>query len=398
MKPHVTPLLVVLATGCTLISDAEFAQALDRDGDGQRSTQWGGEDCDDGDATVFLGAPERCDAVDSDCDGDLQDGEDALPFHVDADGDGFGDEAADAVLACTAPSGHVADRTDCHDDNPDAYPGAEDACSPDGDIDFNCDGDVVLPTAWFTDSDGDTYGDPATERMACVSDPTEVENSDDCDDSLDEVFPGATEICNNDLNDACLEDPEESICRFRVDDSLAEPGPIRVRAFRADEGQLGLGGPITAGDLDGDGQIEIVAAPREGPFGWSIDLVDGTGAATGVAFSDAAEISLTTPDGLPIAPLTLAVGAITESDQEDLIFGVADEPAGTSPTGFVGVLAGPFPASTTPLTEFVATTYRPSTVGGGGAGGTGSLAGMDSELAPPSSAQTSTATASPTSW
>ena len=45
-------------------------------------------DCDDADIAVFPGAPEGCDGIDSDCDGDLLDGA------PDADGDGLPDCAA----------------------------------------------------------------------------------------------------------------------------------------------------------------------------------------------------------------------------------------------------------------------------------------------------------------
>ena len=48
------------------------------------------DDCDDGNATIYLGAPESCDLIDSDCDGSLLDG-----GASDLDGDGFPDCADD---------------------------------------------------------------------------------------------------------------------------------------------------------------------------------------------------------------------------------------------------------------------------------------------------------------
>jgi hypothetical protein len=71
-----------------------------------------GRDCDDGRATVFPGAPEVCDAVDSDCDGDLADGEGEAGW-ADVDGDGLGDEAA-PTRACDA----VDNTWDCDDADP----------------------------------------------------------------------------------------------------------------------------------------------------------------------------------------------------------------------------------------------------------------------------------------
>ena len=73
-------------------------------------------DCDDGDAAVYPGADESCNGVDDDCDGtvDEDDAIDTSTWYLDADGDGFGD-ADDSVDACSAPTGYVADDTDCDD-------------------------------------------------------------------------------------------------------------------------------------------------------------------------------------------------------------------------------------------------------------------------------------------
>jgi len=41
----------------------------DADGDGYAAESWGGDDCDDGDASMNPGAAEKCDLLDNDCDG-----------------------------------------------------------------------------------------------------------------------------------------------------------------------------------------------------------------------------------------------------------------------------------------------------------------------------------------
>jgi hypothetical protein len=73
------------ASGCEAVCEEQQAGAgcvtlaADADGDGHGSSLCEtspGDDCNDADATVHAGAPERCDALDNDCDGsaDLSDG------------------------------------------------------------------------------------------------------------------------------------------------------------------------------------------------------------------------------------------------------------------------------------------------------------------------------------
>ncbi|MEQ1501149.1 MAG: MopE-related protein [Myxococcota bacterium] len=85
----------------------------DADGDGVTCET----DCDDEDATVFPGATESCDGVDSDCDGTAEP-----------------DDDADGALACA---------DDCDDQQPLAYPGATEV-DCDG-IDNDCDGVESCP-------------------------------------------------------------------------------------------------------------------------------------------------------------------------------------------------------------------------------------------------------------
>ena len=95
---------------------------LDFDGDGSDCIS----DCDDSTAAIYPGAPEVCDALDSDCDGDFLD----TPGSVDVDGDGF--------PACGG--------ADCDDSDP----------------------LITLGSTWYLDNDSDNYGDPTSGAYSCT--------------------------------------------------------------------------------------------------------------------------------------------------------------------------------------------------------------------------------------
>ncbi|MBN2798189.1 MAG: hypothetical protein JXX28_03510 [Deltaproteobacteria bacterium] len=138
-------------------------------------------DCDDLDATVFPGAPQRCDGLANDCDVGLPADE------ADADGDGY--------LAC---------QDDCDDGDAAIHPGANEHC--DG-VDEDCDGatdeGAVDPGAWYLDADGDGYGQTWFVRDACAAPAGYAALPDDCDDTDATTNPGEVEVPGNDKDDSC---------------------------------------------------------------------------------------------------------------------------------------------------------------------------------------------------
>ena len=171
----------------------------DADGDGSPAC----EDCDDAEGTAFPGGTEICDAIDNDCDGDVDDSAlDASTWYIDYDADGFGSSSY-TEQACEQPIGFTDNDLDCDDTSALALPGGIEVC--DG-LDNDCNGDTDEDSAtdaltFYADTDSDGYGDPSSTQVACEVGSGFVEDDQDCDDTDSKVNPSATETCDGLDND-----------------------------------------------------------------------------------------------------------------------------------------------------------------------------------------------------
>lgn len=166
-------------------------------------------DCDDGDAFTYPEAAELCDAIDNDCDGEVDEEvteEDGRTWYADADGDGYGDKQVTQV-ACETPTGYVADKTDCDDTNTAINPAATETCNGyDDDCDRAVDDEdapLVGQHTWYRDADGDGYGSAKdATAFSCTAPSGYVSVYGDCDDTNTAINPAATETCNG-YDDDC---------------------------------------------------------------------------------------------------------------------------------------------------------------------------------------------------
>ena len=223
----------------------------DADGDGYGASvvvagATAGTDCNDADDTISPTASEVCDLVDNNCNGATDEGVTST-WYADADSDGYGDLGA-STEACTQPSGHVTNATDCDDSAASVNPGATEVCDA-ANVDEDCSGtaddvdsgvDSSTFTTFYADADSDSYGDPTATVDQCDAPSGYTTDNTDCDDSSASVNPGATEVCDP-------SDVDED-CSGTADDADSGVDTSTFTTFYADADSDTYGDPATSVD------------------------------------------------------------------------------------------------------------------------------------------------------
>jgi len=295
-------------------------------------------DCNDADGSISPAADERCATVgvDDNCDGHVDEATaiDTRTWYSDLDGDNYGLSTL-STQACEEPVAFSDVAGDCDDTDFDVHPGADERCSTVG-VDDNCNGvadeaTAVDTTTFYRDADGDSYGDPASTTAACIAPSGFVDNADDCDDTCDVCYTGATEICNDYQDNDC--DGTANACAL---DPAIALGDVAVRITGASNND-DLGLVVDGGDLDGDGQADVIVGARNAGSGGEAYVV--LGPVTVSLTADAADLTLSSVNGGDKAGRAVALADIDGDGYSDAIVGATN--AGTSAAGRGYVVYGP---------------------------------------------------------
>jgi hypothetical protein len=233
---------------------------------------------------------------------------DATLWYQDLDGDTYGNPNV-SQLACSQPTGYVANNTDCDDTNANVNPGvAEVPCNT---IDDNCNGQIdensvngctnplacnYNPSAncddgscnflitWYQDLDGDNYGNPLVSQQACIQPGGYVADNTDCDDTNANVNPGVAEIPCNSLDDNCNGQIDEnnvagctnpSACNYNPSANCDDGSCTLTETWYVDAdgdgfGAAGAGEPFCGNPCDGTISVTINSGGWLDEVSWTL--------------------------------------------------------------------------------------------------------------------------------
>jgi hypothetical protein len=291
-------------------------------------------DCDDGNATIHPGGKEICNASDDDCDGAVDEDLPTSTWYEDADGDGYGDASA-TLASCYAPSGYVADLTDCDDSRADTFPGGTEVCE-DG-VDQDCNGHDADCRYTGTTSLGDS-------RIV------ELVGEDE-DDGAGRAVSGAGDVNGDGFADILVGAPYRHEIGSSAGAAYLVLGPVTSELdLSLSAGKFvdygsghATGYSVSgAGDMNGDGYADfLVGAPHDGA-GMTYLL---NGPITGDHDLSSSDIQLEGEDAFDYAGFSVSdAGDVNDDGVPDLLIGAPyNEEAGYD-AGAAYLVLGPVTA------------------------------------------------------
>ena len=260
-----------------------------------------GGDCDDGDDATHAGAAERCDGVDNDCTGAIDDDVVYVDWYADDDGDGYGDDGQ-SVFDCAPPSGYVIAPGDCDDVDTAVSPAEIEDCTTAYDDD--CDGlatDCLFP---LEDADFALFG-AGYAPMGTSLDVADV----DGDDAADLIVGCST--CSLGNGDAFVLLGPRSGGLVIGDTVTLHAEPYVGHAF---------GDGVHGGDANGDGVDDAIAGQSGDGTAGSFGAYVFYGPVTGDRWGDDADAKLV-PFAADSRVESLVVPDFDGDDEPDVVVG-----------------------------------------------------------------------------